>query len=29
MALPFQLLIAGPLVRKVFRNLFPVGTILA
>ncbi|MBM7712517.1 DUF2798 domain-containing protein [Enterococcus xiangfangensis] len=29
MALPFQLLIAGPLVRKVFRRIFPVGTILA
>ena len=29
MALPFQLLIAGPLVRKVFRTAFPVGCILA
>ena len=29
MALPFQLLIAGPLVRKVFRSLFPVGKVLA
>ena len=29
MALPFQLLIAGPLVRKVFRSLFPVGKELA
>lgn len=29
MALPFQLFIAGPLVRKVFRRIFPVGTILA
>lgn len=28
MALPFQLLIAGPLVRKVFRYAFPVGTVL-
>lgn len=28
MALPFQLLIAGPVVRKVFRALFPVGTVL-
>lgn len=28
MALPFQLLIAGPLVRKSFRNLFPEGTVL-
>lgn len=29
MALPFQLLIAGPIVRKVFRRVFPVGTVLA
>ena len=29
MALPFQLLIAGPLVRKIFRRIFPVGTIVA
>ena len=29
MALPFQIIIAGPLVRKVFRRLLPVGTILA
>ena len=29
MALPFQLLIAGPLVRKVFRGLFPEGKVLA
>ena len=28
MALPLQLLIAGPLVRKVFRAAFPVGTVL-
>lgn len=28
MALPFQLLIAGPLVRSVFRYAFPVGTVL-
>ena len=28
MALPFQFLIAGPLVRKLFRTLFPVGTVL-
>lgn len=28
MALPLQLLIAGPLVRKVFRGLFPVGKVL-
>lgn len=29
MALPFQLIIAGPLVRKIFRRLFPVGKVLA
>lgn len=29
MALPFQLLLAGPLVRLVFRRLFPEGTVLA
>lgn len=29
MALPFQLLIAGPVVRKIFRDLFPEGTVLA
>ena len=29
MALPFQLLIAGPLVRTVFRSLFPEGKVLA
>lgn len=29
MALPFQLLVAGPLVRKAFRSLFPVGKVLA
>lgn len=28
MALPFQLIIAGPFVRKVFRKAFPEGTIL-
>lgn len=28
MALPFQLMIAGPLIRKIFRTLFPVGTVL-
>ena len=28
MALPFQFLIAGPLARKLFRTLFPVGTVL-
>lgn len=29
MALPFQLLVAGPLVRRIFRAAFPVGTVLA
>ena len=29
MALPFQLIIAGPLVRKVFRSIFPEGKVLA
>ena len=29
MALPFQLLIAGPLVRFAFRKVFPEGKILA
>lgn len=29
MALPFQLLVAGPLVRRVFRHVFPVGSVLA
>lgn len=29
MALPLQLLIAGPLVRRLFRRLFPVGCIVA
>lgn len=28
MAIPFQLLIAGPLVRKLFRTAFPEGTVL-
>ena len=27
--LPFQLLVAGPLVRRVFRGAFPEGTVLA
>lgn len=27
-ALPLQLLIAGPLIRRVFRRVFPVGTVL-
>lgn len=29
MALPFQLMIAGPLVRFVFRSVFPEGKVLA
>ena len=29
MALPFQLIVAGPLVRTVFRSLFPEGKVLA
>lgn len=29
MALPFRLIIAGPLVRKVFRTIFPEGKVLA
>lgn len=29
MALPFQLIIAGPIVRRVFRKIFPVGKVLA
>ncbi len=29
MALPVQFLIAGPLVRRVFRAAFPEGTVLA
>lgn len=29
MALPFQLLVAGPVVRKVFRAAFPEGKVLA
>jgi len=29
MALPFQLLVAGPVVRKVFRTVFPEGKVLA
>ena len=29
MALPFQLIIAGPLVRTLFRKAFPEGTVLA
>lgn len=28
MALPFQLLVAGPIVRVIFRRAFPVGTVL-
>ncbi len=29
MALPLQLLLAGPLVRRVFRAAFPEGKVLA
>ncbi len=29
MALPFQLMIAGPLVRFIFRSVFPEGKVLA
>ena len=29
MALPFQLIVAGPLVRFVFRRAFPEGSIVA
>ena len=29
MALPLQLLIAGPVVRRVFRAVFPEGKVLA
>ncbi len=29
MALPFQLIIAGPVIRRVFRKVFPIGTISA
>lgn len=29
MALPFQLIIAGPVIRKLFRTAFPEGKILA
>lgn len=29
MALPFQLFVAGPLVRKLFRKAFPEGKVLA
>lgn len=28
MALPFQIIIAGPVVRKVFRGVFPEGKVL-
>lgn len=28
MAVPLQLLIAGPLIRRIFRALFPVGSVL-
>jgi hypothetical protein len=26
-AIPLQLLIAGPIIRRLFRNLFPHGTV--
>ena len=29
MALPFQLIIAGPVIRTVFRHIFPEGKVLA
>lgn len=29
MALPFQLIIAGPVIRTIFRKAFPIGTVLA
>ncbi|CUX16360.1 DUF2798 domain-containing protein [Clostridium sp. C105KSO13] len=29
MALPFQLLIAGPIIRTLFRKIFPEGKVLA
>lgn len=29
MALPLQLFIAGPIIRKVFRSIFPEGKVLA
>lgn len=29
MALPLQLLVAGPVIRELFRRLFPEGTVLA
>lgn len=29
MALPFQLLVAGPIIRRVFRLAFPEGKVLA
>ena len=28
MALPLQLLVAGPVIRGLFRRLFPEGTVL-
>jgi hypothetical protein len=28
MALPFQLIIAGPVIRKIFRIAFPIGKVL-
>ena len=29
MALPFQLIIAGPVIRTVFRKAFPIGKVIA
>lgn len=29
MALPFQLIVAGPVIRKLFRSVFPEGKVLA
>jgi hypothetical protein len=29
MALPFQLIVAGPIVRLAFRKVFPIGKVLA
>ena len=29
MALPLQLILAGPVVRRVFRSAFPEGKVLA
>lgn len=29
MALPLQLILAGPIIRSIFRKLFPIGKVLA